>query len=202
MERNDDKAAPLRYNIVGKQFYNNDGSKFTVKATNIKNKRNQTQYICEFESGWTCFAASSDIRKGKVKDMFYPTVHGVGMLGFAGRNAKSKGRIYYLWAGMIRRCYDSTAPFYKWYGARGVTVCDRWKRFDLFLEDAPNIPGYNKDKIDDGTLELDKDLIDPSQKIYSLETCSFVTHRENLEPVIKILNNKSQKKSLSTIRKE
>ena len=181
-------AHPFVYNIIGQTFYNNDGSKFTVKQTDIKNNRNQTQYICEFESGWTCFASSADIRKGKVKDMFFPTVVGVGMLGYSGRNAKKQGRIYNLWASMIRRCYDKNAPFYKWYGGKGVVVCERWKRFDLFLEDIPSVPGYNIEKINDGTLELDKDLRVPELRIYSPETCSFVTHRENLEPVITKIN--------------
>lgn len=187
-------AHPIVYNIVGKTFINNDGSKFVVESTPIKNNRNQTQYICKFESGWKCFAASTDIRKGKVKDMLYPTVHGVGMLGFLGRKAKSYGKIYYLWLGMLRRCYDNTAPFYKWYGGKGVTVCDRWKRFDLFVEDIKNVPGYNEEKFQAGNIELDKDLIDADAKIYSPETCSFVSHRQNLEPVLKTLNNPAKRK--------
>lgn len=181
-------AHPLVYDIVGKTFTNNAGAKFIVESTPIKNNRNQTQYICVFESGWKCFAASADIRSGKVKDMLHPTVFGAGMLGTSGRNAKAQGKVYWLWLGMIRRCYDTSAPFYKWYGGRGVTVCERWKRFDLFLKDVPNIPGYNKEKIEAGELELDKDLIDNSKNIYSPETCSFVTHKDNMQAKKTFLN--------------
>lgn len=188
-------AAPTRYNIVDQYFYNNDGSRFLVKATETKNNRGQTQYLCVFDSGWECFAMSSDIRKGKVKDMLYPTVCNVGMLGSLGRHAKEQGRPYWLWLGMLRRCYDSSAPFYKWYGANGVTVCERWKRFDYFLEDYQNIKGFDADLFEAGQLELDKDLIDPDKKQYSVATCSFVTHRENLEPV---LEKRYGKKYLNT----
>ena len=177
-------CAPTIYNIVGKTFVNNDGAKFVVKETDVKNYRNQTQYLCVFESGWQCFAMSSDIRKGKVKDMLYPTVFGTGMLGTMGRKAKSTGKPYFLWLGMIRRCYDETAPFYKWYGAKGVTVCERWKRYDFFYEDYKKIDGYDEEKFNSGLIELDKDIKDNPNNEYSLETCSFVTHRENLEPVL------------------
>lgn len=188
-------AAPTKYNIENKYFYNNSGSRFRVQHSDIKNKRGQTQYLCVFDSGWECYAMSSDIRKGKVKDMLYPTVHNVGMLGFSGRRAKEQGRSYFLWLGMIRRCYDPSAPFYKWYGGRGVTVCERWKRFDYFLADYKSIPGFNQELFEAGELELDKDLIDPNKKVYSPETCSFVTHRENLEPV---LESRYGKKYLNT----
>ena len=177
-------GSPTLYNIVDKEFTNNAGRKFIARRTDVKNSRNQTQYLCEFESGWKCYAMSTDIRKGKVKDMLSPTVCGVGSLGTAGGNALKQGKEYWTWLGMLRRCYDSSAPFYKWYGGRGVEVCERWKRFDYFLEDVVKLPGYDKELLRAGEIELDKDLRDSSQKIYSPETCSFVSHRENLEPVL------------------
>ena len=37
---------------------------------------------------------------------------------------------------MKRRCYDPRRRDYKYYGLRGITVCDRWKEsFLAFLED-------------------------------------------------------------------
>lgn len=39
------------------------------------------------------------------------------------------------WFRMHRRCYDPKFPPYKYYGARGIQVCDRWnknKRADAF----------------------------------------------------------------------
>lgn len=29
---------------------------------------------------------------------------------------------------MIKRCYQSNNKDYKWYGERGITVCDEWKK--------------------------------------------------------------------------
>jgi hypothetical protein len=37
-------------------------------------------------------------------------------------------RAYNRWYGMIRRCHDPKHVGYKYYGARGISVCDRWQR--------------------------------------------------------------------------
>ena len=80
---------------------------------------------------------------------------------------------------MIARCYNPKNPSYKTYGNIGITVCERWKRFDYFLEDVKQLPGYNYDKLINGEIVLDKDCIDRTKKTYSPETCSFISRSEN-----------------------
>ena len=56
---------------------------------------------------------------------------------------------YNRWRAMIRRCADPQAPSFKYYGGKGVRVCDRWMDFENFLDDmglAPG-PGYSIDRI-------------------------------------------------------
>lgn len=36
-------------------------------------------------------------------------------------------RLYRIWQGMKRRCYNSKVPDYKYYGGRGIKVCEEWK---------------------------------------------------------------------------
>jgi predicted XRE-type DNA-binding protein len=36
---------------------------------------------------------------------------------------------------MIRRCHSPSHHAFKDYGARGITVCDKWKNFEGFIED-------------------------------------------------------------------
>lgn len=36
---------------------------------------------------------------------------------------------------MIQRCHNERAPNFKNYGARGISVCDRWRNFENFLAD-------------------------------------------------------------------
>jgi hypothetical protein len=43
---------------------------------------------------------------------------------------------YNAWLNMNKRCYNQNDPRFKWYGARGISVCDRWRNnFVAFFED-------------------------------------------------------------------
>ena len=35
-------------------------------------------------------------------------------------------RLYNVWQNIKRRCYTKTNPSYKYYGGRGITMCDEW----------------------------------------------------------------------------
>lgn len=50
---------------------------------------------------------------------------------------------------MLARCYTKSASGYRYYGARGVKVCDRWRSsFAAFLEDMGSAPSneYSLDR--------------------------------------------------------
>lgn len=47
---------------------------------------------------------------------------------------------YRSWQNMICRCHNPNSTRYEWYGAKGVKVCDRWRKYDLFLEDMGERP--------------------------------------------------------------
>ena len=54
------------------------------------------------------------------------------------------------WMNMKQRCSNPKRPDYKYYGAKGVKVCDRWlASLDNFIEDMGEKPdGYTIDRID------------------------------------------------------
>lgn len=63
---------------------------------------------------------------------------------------------YRVWIDMKRRCLNPKNQLYKYYGARGITVCDRWlNSFDNFLADMGYKPKNKSiDRIDnDGNYE-------------------------------------------------
>lgn len=71
------------------------------------------------------------------------------------KNGKQRPE-YYAWRNMIRRCYDINTERYVHYGARGITVCDRWLTFENFFLDMGERPtdGHSIDRINnDGNYE-------------------------------------------------
>lgn len=55
--------------------------------------------------------------------------------GFAKSRVRKATRVYGIWSGMLNRCLNPNNHAYTNYGARGITVCDRWKKFENFLAD-------------------------------------------------------------------
>jgi hypothetical protein len=69
--------------------------------------------------------------------------------------SRPRSPTYRVWAGMIGRCLIPTDSSFKDYGGRGITVCDRWRRFEDFLADMGERPaGRSIDRINnDGDYE-------------------------------------------------
>jgi len=56
---------------------------------------------------------------------------------------------YNSWISMISRCTKPSNPSYRWYGARGISVCGSWRTFANFLADMGVKPeGTSLDRID------------------------------------------------------
>ena len=62
---------------------------------------------------------------------------------------------YILWTNMRQRCNNPNHDLYPLYGGRGITVCDRWSSFTLFVEDMGERPeGYTLERSNnDGNYE-------------------------------------------------
>lgn len=92
-------------------------------------------------------------------------------------------RVYSLWFGMLRRCYDYQQQSRK----RGksytdVVVCDRWFYLKNFYEDIQKLEGYQEWYENSKSMSLDKDIYAQEvTKIYSPSTCKFVTIQENVQ---------------------
>lgn len=60
-----------------------------------------------------------------------------------------KSKAYSVWEAMKARCLNPNNPQFKDYGERGITVCDRWLRFEGFYADMGDPPaGLTLDRVD------------------------------------------------------
>lgn len=61
----------------------------------------------------------------------------------------TKHPLYWLWQGMKGRCKNPNHVAWKWYGGKGVKVCDRWQTFENFVDDmGERPPNASVDRID------------------------------------------------------
>lgn len=70
---------------------------------------------------------------------------------------------------MLNRCYTSGANAYT-----GCTVCPKWHDFQEFADWFASQPYANASDV-----ELDKDILDPLNRVYSPEFCSLVPRLVN-----------------------
>ena len=164
---------------VGMVFSNTFGTKYEVieyeRATKVTIK-----FLDEY--GFTTTTQWHCVESGWPRNPYDRVVAGVGYLGISpitGDIQKADGKAYKCWADMINRCYNPKITSKKPTYAK-CTVCERWHCFVNFLEDIKEIQGYEQ-WINNKGWELDKDIKQPNveYKIYSKETCIFITTSEN-----------------------
>lgn len=76
------------------------------------------------------------------------------------RHYKTESKIHDIWVGMKQRCHNKNSAQYKYYGAKGIFVCDEWHKFENFYRDMGEPPsklhtidridpkkGYSKDNV-------------------------------------------------------
>ena len=75
-------------------------------------------------------------------------------------------RLYNIWKGIKKRCYNKKEKSYPYYGGDGATVCNEWMNYEPF-RDWANTSGYKDD------LTIERDL--SKSKEYSPTNCSWET---------------------------
>lgn len=138
----------------------------------VPNKCGAKQYLCKCNCGKIELKGSSNIKRAEKLDTGCSDC-GKSLKSLRkqthGDTTVEKSDIYNKWSRMRHRCNNSNATQYKWYGGKGVKVCDEWQDYLTFkkwcLEN-----GYEEG--------LTIDRIDSSGN-YEPSNCRFITHSEN-----------------------
>nr|DAJ41339.1 MAG TPA: hypothetical protein [Caudoviricetes sp.] len=159
---------------TGEENVNNFGSEMVI----VECRKNNDIDVYFPEYDWTFKNATyQSFKNSLIKCPYEKRVYGVGYLGEGKYKSKENGkitRVYKTWQHMLERCYDEKyqkrQPTYK-----DCTVCEEWHNFQNFAEWYYN----NYYKIEGQQMNLDKDILIKGNKVYSPETCIFVSQTIN-----------------------
>lgn len=144
-----------KYNLT-----NNVYGRLTVLRPAHVDERRKRYWHCRCECGNETITRSDQLRRGEVRSCGCLKAE----LDRSRKNrlnhgSAARGKVtseYRTWSGMRSRCRNRNNVNYPEWGGRGIKVCERWDKFEVFLKDMGPKPGptYSIDRINnDGHYE-------------------------------------------------
>lgn len=105
-----------------------------------KYRGNATYYKCVCDCGNVVFVWHGNLTKGVAKSCGCLRKETTSKMSKT--HGHSKEKLYLVWKTMKKRCYCKNDKHYKWYGEKGVTVCDEWRNDYMAFRDWAYKNGY------------------------------------------------------------
>lgn len=155
-------------NIQGKRF----GKLTAIRWTGNRNKDGKYLWLCKCDCGNERIVPASFLVANQVmscKSCRKTTIIETNHKRKGTRLKTPKERLYRIWRNMNYRCISPHAVNYKYYGGKGVSVCEEWRHNYKAFQEWALLNGYND------SLQIDR--IDFNGN-YSPQNCRWVTISE------------------------
>lgn len=159
------KKGTTKKDIIGQRF----GRLTVIEEVQERTSCGEVKYSCQCDCGNVKVVAGTSLRYGKTKSCGCLLAQSSGERSY--KHGLTSHPLYKIWSGIIQRCHSETDTAYKYYGARGITVCDEWRH------DAEAFINWSLENGWEIGLEIDR--ID-NYKGYSPDNCRYVTHKVNM----------------------
>lgn len=151
-------------NLIGKRF----GILTPIKFIGLS-RNNKALWLCKCDCGQEKIILSNSLTCQRTKSCGCRRTKNLISRATHGHCRNYQGsKIYKRWCGILTRCFNINEKSYKDYGGRGIIICERWLKFENFLEDMGE-PPTSKHQID----RIDNNLG------YYKENCRWILPKEN-----------------------
>jgi hypothetical protein len=118
-----------------------------VEARRPPNGAPQRRFRCRCDCGTEILATGGHLRSGHTLSCGCIRMEGARKQGHQNRlhgEAAAQTPEYLVWKSMFTRCDNPRAHNFRYYGARGITICASWREsFSSFLRDVGRRPSPN-----------------------------------------------------------
>lgn len=113
-----------KYDLSGQQI-----NMITVIERTGSDKNGKALYKCKCDCGTIKTMTYGDLKSGRVISC------GCHAIKINTTHGKKGTRLYNVWCSMKGRCLNPNITAYKYYGGRGIKICDEWKEdFQVFYD--------------------------------------------------------------------